>query len=187
MRANSLITVVACALTLAWSSMAAAQATESRSDAPEGQTQSSEHAGTMHAGEQKGLHVGKGVSKIFRAKELMGMNVWNAQNEKLGDISDLVFDTSNGKLLYAILGHGGTLGIGEKYCVVPVDFLSLERDNKTNKDYLVLNIDKQRLKDAPSFSGDNWPNFGDQRFVTEIREFFTSARTASRPETPPAR
>lgn len=174
MRTHSFVTLMACALMLVWSGMAAAQATQEHPSTPQAHEQ---------AGQHEGFHMGQGVDKTCRARELLGMNVWNSQNQKLGDIHDLVFDGSSGRLTFAILAHGGALGIGEKFTAVPIDFLSVERDSRRNRNYLVLDINQQQLQNAPSFSRDNWPNFSDQRYVSEMRQFYTGARTASRPGT----
>jgi sporulation protein YlmC with PRC-barrel domain len=48
----------------------------------------------------------------WRASKLVGLNVYNEQNEKLGDISEILLDKS-GKVEGVIIGVGGFLGMGE--------------------------------------------------------------------------
>ena len=48
----------------------------------------------------------------WRASKLVGLNVYNQQNEKIGDISELITDQS-GKLDIIVVGVGGFLGMGE--------------------------------------------------------------------------
>jgi len=50
--------------------------------------------------------------KMWRASKLVGLNVYNDQNEKLGDISELLLDKS-GKVEGVVIGVGGFLGIGQ--------------------------------------------------------------------------
>jgi hypothetical protein len=38
---------------------------------------------------------------------------------------------------------------------------------------MVLNVDKERLKDAPGFDKDNWPNFADQSFRSSISDYYS--------------
>jgi sporulation protein YlmC with PRC-barrel domain len=49
----------------------------------------------------------------WRASKLMGVDVYNDQNEKLGDISEILLDKS-GKIDGVIIGVGGFLGVGER-------------------------------------------------------------------------
>jgi len=48
----------------------------------------------------------------WRSSKLIGVNVYNEQNEKLGDINEIVLDAS-GKVLGYVVGVGGFLGMGE--------------------------------------------------------------------------
>ena len=51
-------------------------------------------------------------SDMWRASKLIGLNVYNDQNEKLGDISEILLDKS-GKVEGVVIGVGGFLGMGE--------------------------------------------------------------------------
>lgn len=48
----------------------------------------------------------------WRASKLVGLNVYNDSNEKLGAISDLILD-KDGKVANVVIGVGGFLGMGE--------------------------------------------------------------------------
>jgi sporulation protein YlmC with PRC-barrel domain len=54
----------------------------------------------------------------WRASKMVGLNVYNNDNEKIGDIAELIIDRS-GKLEAVVVGAGGFLGIGERYVAVP--------------------------------------------------------------------
>jgi len=58
----------------------------------------------------------------WRASKLVGVNVYNEANEKIGDINELILDKS-GKVENVILGVGGFLGMGEHYVAVAFDKL----------------------------------------------------------------
>jgi sporulation protein YlmC with PRC-barrel domain len=49
----------------------------------------------------------------WRTSKLMGLDVYNDQNEKLGDISEILLDKS-GKVEGVVIGVGGFLGMGER-------------------------------------------------------------------------
>ena len=58
----------------------------------------------------------------YRASKLVGVNVYNDANEKIGDINDVILDKS-GKVANVILGVGGFLGMGEHDVAVPFEKL----------------------------------------------------------------
>jgi sporulation protein YlmC with PRC-barrel domain len=62
-------------------------------------------------------------SDIWRASKLIGLNVYNEQNEKLGDISEILLDKS-GKVDGVVIGVGGFLGMGQND--IKVEFSKLK-------------------------------------------------------------
>jgi sporulation protein YlmC with PRC-barrel domain len=79
-------------------------------------------------------------------------NVYDPQDNKIGEIMDVLVDQS-GKATALIIGVGGFLGAGEKDVAVP--FNAVQFTNKTNnKWYLVMNATKDALKDAKGFKYD---------------------------------
>jgi sporulation protein YlmC with PRC-barrel domain len=56
----------------------------------------------------------------WRASKLVGLNVYNDNNESLGSINDLLTDKS-GNIKAVIIGVGGFLGVGEHLVAVPLD------------------------------------------------------------------
>ena len=50
---------------------------------------------------------------LWQGSKLISMNVYNDQNEKIGDIKELLVDKS-GKVESAVIGVGGFLGMGER-------------------------------------------------------------------------
>ena len=59
---------------------------------------------------------------MWRASKLVGLNVYNDQNEKLGDISEILLDKS-GKADFVVIGVGGFLGIGQQDIMVEMSKL----------------------------------------------------------------
>lgn len=53
------------------------------------------------------------TSGSWRASKLIGLDVYNQSNEKLGDINELILD-KDGKVAAVIIGVGGFLGVGER-------------------------------------------------------------------------
>ena len=63
----------------------------------------------------------------WRASKLIGLNVYNEANEKLGDINELILD-KNGKVNAVVIGVGGFLGMGEHDIAVTMDKLKFVED-----------------------------------------------------------
>lgn len=63
-----------------------------------------------------------GYHGSWRSSKMVGLNVYNDTNEKLGSISDLLLD-KNGMIKAAVIGVGGFLGVGERLVAVPFDKL----------------------------------------------------------------
>jgi sporulation protein YlmC with PRC-barrel domain len=98
----------------------------------------------------------------WRASKLIGVDVYNQQNEKLGEINELIM-TSNGQIAGAVIGVGGFLGMGERDVMVPLNQLRFsndgssttgsasDRDRQWYPDRAVLNANKDQLKQMPEF------------------------------------
>src|SRR5678816_1551288 len=105
---------------------------------------------------------------LMGADTLVGNDVCNQKGEDVGDIKEIMLDMRNGKVGYAVLSFGGFLGMGEKLFAVPWDALTLDTKNKR----FVLNVEKDRLKNAPGFDKDHWPNMADQSWAREIHSYY---------------
>lgn len=69
----------------------------------------------------------------WRASKIEGLDVYNNNNEKIGDISEMLVDSS-GKIQAVVIGVGGFLGIGERDVAIPfeqVKFVNEPRANAT--------------------------------------------------------
>lgn len=113
----------------------------------------------------------------WRASKLSGVSVYNDNNEKVGDISDVILD-KNGKVAAVVLGVGGFLGVGEHYVAVNFDQLkwseqpvrtsgssssntstttgaassnSSSAEKNWYPDHAVYNATKEQLKAMPEF------------------------------------
>ncbi len=105
---------------------------------------------------------------VMDAKTLIGDDVVNAANEKLGAVEAIMLDIGRGRVAYAVLAFGGFLGIGEKLFAVPWRALALDADRKC----FVLDVPKERLERAPGFDKGRWPSMADQRWATEVHDYY---------------
>jgi sporulation protein YlmC with PRC-barrel domain len=89
-------------------------------------------------------------SADMRASKLMGADVYNLNNENIGEVSDLIID--NGKNIKAVvLSIGGFLGIGDRNVAVQPGSIVLKEQNDGSP-RLMVNTTKDELKNAPAFN-----------------------------------
>ena len=106
---------------------------------------------------------------VVSASKIIGEAVINRQNENLGKIHELVIDAQDGRLAYAVLSFGGFMGMGNKLFAMP--WKAFEFAKTENK--LVLNVDKEKLKNAPGFDQDaKWPDFADRTWGNTIYKYY---------------
>jgi len=60
------------------------------------------------------------VQGAWRASKVVGLSVYNDNNEKIGSVNDLLMDKS-GNIKAAVIGVGGFLGMGEHLVAVSFD------------------------------------------------------------------
>ncbi|HZW47963.1 MAG TPA: PRC-barrel domain-containing protein [Microvirga sp.] len=66
----------------------------------------------------------------WRASQIEGLDVYNQNNEKIGDISEMLVDQS-GKIQAVVIGVGGFLGIGERNVAIPFDQVKFVNEPRT--------------------------------------------------------
>ena len=111
--------------------------------------------------------------EMMGADTLVGNDVYNQKNEDLGDVKEIMLDMRSGRVAYAVLSFGGFLGMGEKLFAVPWNALTLDTKNKR----FVLKVEKDRLKQAPGFDKDKWPNMADRTWAEEIYSYYGTTPT----------
>ena len=105
---------------------------------------------------------------LMGADTLIGDSVVNGAEQDLGDIKEIMLDMNTGQVAYVVLAFGGFLGIHEKLFAVPWQALHLD----TVKHRFVLNVEKERLKTAPGFNKDSWPDMSDINWASQIHTFY---------------
>lgn len=112
---------------------------------------------------------GKGPGpELMGADTLLGEDVYNRQDEQLGDIKEIMLDMRSGAVAYAVLSFGGFLGMGEKLFAVPWKALTLDTVNKR----FILDASKEKLESAPGFDPDQWPDMADQSWINQIESYY---------------
>ncbi|MGJ7456531.1 PRC-barrel domain-containing protein [Halomonas sp. RA08-2] len=105
---------------------------------------------------------------LLSASTITGDNVYNLQDQELGKIQDVMLDVTEGKIRYAVLASGGFLGMGDRLFAVPWKALKHDEANKR----FILDVDAERLKDAPGFDKEQWPNMADTSWNSTVETFY---------------
>ena len=92
--------------------------------------------------------------RVLSANSIIGNKVVNTEGEQLGNIKDLMVDLDDTQIAYAVLSFGGLLGLGDKLFAIPLDALTIDTHNQS----VVLDVDKEVLKNAPGFDKNHWPD-----------------------------
>ena len=91
-----------------------------------------------------------GHTRAIRANKVIGTSVKNAAGESIGKVEDVVLDKQSNNIMYAVVGFGGFLGMGEKYH--PIPWSTLNYDDGAGA--YIVNFTKEQLKSAPADSLD---------------------------------
>ena len=109
-------------------------------------------------------------ARHHRASELIGMDIMNGQNEKIGAVSDLAIDFSGQRVTAVIISSGGFIGIANELSIVPPSALMLHADGK----HLTSDLTKDRLTDAPRFQGSEFPNLNDRDYLAGVYKAYAA-------------
>jgi len=106
--------------------------------------------------------------EVMDADTLIGDSVVNSAGEDLGEVKAIMLDVESGRIAYAVLSFGGFLGMGNKLFAIPWSALTLDAGEKR----FVLDIEKDRLDNAPGFDKEHWPAMADASWATKLHEYY---------------
>ena len=86
------------------------------------------------------------VANGYRASKLRGVTVSNPQNQKIGELDDLI--VGKDRVLFAIVQVGGFLGIGSHLIAVPYTSLQINEDGSR---IVLPGATQEQVKGLPEF------------------------------------
>jgi sporulation protein YlmC with PRC-barrel domain len=95
----------------------------------------------------KEMTTASGHTSAILASKVKGTNVYSKTGDKIGQIEDVVLDKQSDRIMFAALGVGGVLGMGEKFYPVPWSVLDY---SKEQGGYIVP-LSEDQLKTAPTY------------------------------------
>jgi sporulation protein YlmC with PRC-barrel domain len=87
-----------------------------------------------------------GHTTAIRASRVIGTEVKDNGGNVIGKIEDLILDKTDNAIMFAVVGFGGVLGMGEKFHPVPWSALDFDPEFSA----YVVPISKQQLETAPA-------------------------------------
>jgi len=105
------------------------------------------------------------LNHVERADKLIGEEVLTSNHLKTGKIDDFVVDQDSGQILYAIVGIGGVLGVGETRVAVPPNAFI-----EAKKGMVQINVDKRKLTSAPQVPSDM--DKADANFLSNVYGYY---------------
>ena len=109
------------------------------------------------------------LHKVMSASTLIGDDVKNHSGQDLGKIEEIVLDTEQNRIAYAVLSFGGILGVGDKLFAIPWQALNLDTDEKC----FYLDVNKEKLESAPGFDKNNWPDMANNDWGMRVHDYYS--------------
>jgi sporulation protein YlmC with PRC-barrel domain len=104
------------------------------------------------------------LGHVQKASKLIGTSVKNLQDEKLGDVNNILVDLTSGRIVAVIVSSGGFLGMGDELSAIPPTALRFN----TDRDTLQLDASKETLSKAPHFKANQWPDFTEPTYASGV-------------------
>lgn len=133
--------------------------------------------------QQSGVRAASGQHAGYSARDIIGQDVKSKTGEDLGEVKDLVINSSQGKLVYAIITSGGVLGVGETLRAVP--FKALQKPGAAttsptttsvatmgDDNALTLDLDKAKWDTAPTIRDNDIEQLWNEVRGREVYSFY---------------
>ena len=91
-----------------------------------------------------------GHTRAISASKVQGTSVYNLDGQKIGKVEDIVLDKMSNEIMFAIVGFGGFLGIGEKYHALPW----MRLDYRPDQNGYIIGLSREALQAAPVYDKD---------------------------------
>lgn len=98
---------------------------------------------------------------LISASKLKDAEVYNLQNEEIGEVEEVLIDPASGRIRFAVVGVGGFLEIGETEVAVPWSAFHISKEGNEVK--YVLDASKEKLEKAPRVSGKAYDRLYEQK------------------------
>jgi sporulation protein YlmC with PRC-barrel domain len=112
--------------------------------------------------------------QMIGTSALIGDPVVDRTGAALGRIREIMLDVARGRIAYAVLAFedpaepGESDGAVRKLFALPWEALRLDAQSRQ----LVLDTDRERLRNAPGFDPEHWPSMAQPTWTSALYEFY---------------
>ena len=109
------------------------------------------------------------ASDTVMGAEVMGSD----RTTQIGTVNDLVIDRGTGRIVFAIIGHGGLLNVGQDLFATEFNRLSYSK----SQEQFAVNMTKEQVDRQIEFLPENWKDLGHSNWMENFKEFITEEIT----------
>jgi hypothetical protein len=113
-----------------------------------------------------------GHTSAIRAKKVIGTSVKDPSGTTIGKVEDIVLDKLSNNIMFAIVGFGGFLGMGEKFHPLPWSTL----DYDESEGGYVVNLTKDQLENAPAYTMEELTAGDGTEYRTEVYDYYSAPK-----------
>ena len=113
-----------------------------------------------------------GHTSAIRAKKVIGTSVKDPSGTTIGKVEDIVLDKLSNHIMFAIVGFGGFLGMGEKFH--PLPWSTLDYDEEEGG--YVVSLSRDQLEAAPAYSMEELTLGDGSQFRERVYDFYKAPR-----------
>lgn len=107
-------------------------------------------------------------ASVLSASSITGTKVLNRTGDHVGSIEDVMLRIDTGDVAYAVLSVGGFLGMGDKLFAIPWEALTIDTADHS----IVLDVDQEKLEQAPGFDQNDWPSTADETWMRDLHRHY---------------
>jgi uncharacterized protein YrrD len=115
------------------------------------------------SGEKHGVRQNQEISRL---SEVLGQTIRSREGEELGEVNDFIFN-NDGNITYIIISKGG---LDSEADLIPIP-MHTEKINM-QEDSIILDMSRQTLDEAPSFSTREWETLKEQGFQEKVHGYY---------------
>lgn len=107
------------------------------------------------------------TDRLIASDKVEGTRVFSRQGERLGEVENFMVEKRSGRVEYAVLSFGGTLGVGDRHYPVPWGMLRYDE----GLDGYVVDLSPRDLERAPSHRAGSSTRY-DRDYEADVRDYY---------------
>jgi sporulation protein YlmC with PRC-barrel domain len=113
-----------------------------------------------------------GHTRAILSSRVVGTEIRDPSGANIGSVEDIVLDKLSNNIMFAVVGFGGFLGIGEKYHPIPWSLL----DYDPEQNCYTVNLTREQLEAAPSDSIEELTRNNGMNYRDRAYDYYKASR-----------